>query len=233
MVEHKAYPHEELLASPSWLAEHLNDPNIKLVDSRAARDYTAGHIPGAISLTSPAFKAQGALETCSAEEFADTVGGLGIGPSDTVVCYDDRGPSAARTWWAFTRFGHGDVRFLHGGIRQWQEAGYNLATEPGSHSPVAYELGEGHDELACTLPQAIDSLNDADALFWDTRSAEEYSGVNASNNPADRVGHIPRAVHIEWNELTDPATGFFKPANEMRGILEAKGITPEKQIITY
>ncbi len=70
-------------------------------------------------------------------------------------------------------------------------------------------------------------------LFWDTRTAEEYSGADGRNNPADRVGRIPRAVHLEWSELTDPATGLFRPAEEMRRVLEAKGITPEKEVVAY
>ena len=227
------YPHEELLASPSWLAERLGRPDIKVLDARPARDYAAGHISGAVSLPTPAFKSQGSLETCSAEEFAATVGALGIKPGDTVVCYGDRGPTAARIWWAFTSFGHVNTRFLDGGIRHWEAAGYPITTEPSSYIPVQYELGQVHDELACSLPQAIDALNEEDVLFWDTRSVDEYSGADPRSNSADRAGHIPRAVHIEWSDLTDPDTGLFKPAEEMRHILETKGITPDKEIITY
>ena len=233
MNEAQGYAHPELLASSAWLAEHLSDPGLKVIDARGAREYEAGHIPGAIVLPSPAFKAAGSLETCSAEEFAHAAGALGIRSSDTVVCYDSSGPTAARAWWAFTRFGHPAVRFLHGGMRQWQASGHSLVTEPTSYEPTVYELGESHDEVACALPQAVASLGKADVLFWDVRSAGEYSGEDGRNNPPDRVGHIPGAVHLEWSDLTDPATGFFKPAEEMRRLLEAKGITTEKEVLAY
>ena len=74
---------------------------------------------------------------------------------------------------------------------------------------------------------------DNDVLFWDTRSEDEYTGARANNLPPERTGHIPRAIHLEWSELTDPATGMFRPADEMREVLAAKGITPEKEVVTY
>lgn len=125
------------------------------------------------------------------------------------------------------------LRFLHGGIKGWQAAGYSLETEPRRYAPVVYEMDEPQDHLTCTLPQAVSKLGDDDVVFWDTRTVEEYTGERGGNNPPDRVGHIPRAVRLEWNDLTDRETGFFKPAEEMRRILEEKGITPEKEIVTY
>lgn len=235
----EGYPHPEVLETAAWLAAHLHDPDLRILDARASSEYREGHIPGAVSFPAfepgrpTPFKAAGSFETCSAAEFAAVAGELGIRPTDTVICYDLNGPQAARLWWVFHRFGHAQVRFLHGGIRAWQAAGQPLETAPAGYAPAVYTLGETHDEVACTLPQAIASLDDASVVFWDTRTPEEYSGARAMTNPPDRAGHIPRAVHLEWNELVDPATAMFRPAEEMRRILTAKGITPEMEVVTY
>jgi thiosulfate/3-mercaptopyruvate sulfurtransferase len=233
MPETQGYPHPELLETPAWLLEHYQDPDVKVLDARGARDYAQGHIPGALLLPSPVFKAEGSPETCSVDEFAATAGALGIRPTDTVIAYDAGGPQAARAWWAFTRFGHPTVRMLHGGLRAWTAAGGPLSTEPAVAVPATYTPNPAHDEIACTIPQAVGVHGREDVLFWDTRTLDEYTGADPRNNPAERVGHIPGAVHLEWTDLTDPATGLFKPAEEMRRILNEKGITPQKDVIAY
>lgn len=227
----EGYPHPEYIETPQWLAQHLNDPNVRVVDARGAKEYAEGHIPGAINAPSPLFKAADGMETCSAEEFAQVAGQMGIRPTDIVIAYEPAGAGAGRVWWAFERFGHPAVRYLPGGLKAWQAAGHPVSTEPSTRPPVRYELQQTHDDMACTLPQAISSLDQKDVLFWDTRSEGEYTGAEGRNNP--RVGHIPKAVHLEWSDLTDPATGMFKPETEMRRILEAKGITPEMEVVTY
>ena len=94
MPETSGYPHPELLETTEWLAAHLGDEALVILDGRGAQEYGEGHIPGAIHVAMPAFKASGSLETCSPEEFAEAAGTLGVGPSDTVICYDAGGPVA-------------------------------------------------------------------------------------------------------------------------------------------
>jgi len=148
-----------------------------------------------------------------------------------VVCYD--GTGGARTWWVFARFGHQNVRFLNGGFRQWTAGGHLTSTEAVPPHPTTYQLGAVQDNLACSLAQAEAHVRDNDVLFWDVRSAGEYSGADPRSNAPARAGHIPRAVNLEWTELVDPATGLFKPADEMRRLLDAKGLTPDKEIVSY
>jgi thiosulfate/3-mercaptopyruvate sulfurtransferase len=99
--------------------------------------------------------------------------------------------------------------------------------------PTTYQLGTVQDHLECSLAQAEAHVRDNDVLFWDVRSAGEYAGTDPRSNPPARAGHIPRAVNLEWTELVDPATGLFKSADEMRRLLDAKGITPDKEIVSY
>ena len=233
MTDPHAYPNPDILVSVDWLAQRLNDPSVKIIDGRSGRDYAAGHIPGAIVLPTPLFKAAGSAETCSPDDFAATVGAAGIRPTDTVVTYDSNSPTGARIWWAFTRFGHPNVRYLHGGMIQWLQAGQPVATESVSPPPVDYTLAGDRADYACTLPQAISALDRPNVLYWDTRSLGEYTGEDPRNNPAERAGHIPGAVQLEWRELVDEATGFFKPAAEMRQLLQTAGITPEQEVVAY
>ena len=122
------YPNGDLLVSAAWLAQHLHEPNVKIIDARSAQDYSAGHIPGAVLLPNGAFRStRGVPDACTPEEFAATAGALGVRASDTVVCYD--GTGGARTWWVFARFGHQDARFLNGGFRQWTAGGHPTSTE--------------------------------------------------------------------------------------------------------
>ena len=228
------YPHGELLASMGWLAQHLSDPQLKIVDARSEGDYAEGHIPGALLLPAGAFRStSGVPGVCSSDEFAETVGALGIAPEDLVVCYDSAGPAGARAWWAFTRFGRADVRLLNGGFQQWRDGEYPVSVEEMVAQATAYAVGDLSDDVVCSLPQAVSAVGDDAVLFWDVRSADEYSGVDPRKNPPGRAGHLPRAVHLEWTELVDPQTGLFRPAHEMRRTLAAKGITAEKEVIAY
>ena len=226
------YPNGDLLVSAAWLAQHLNDPHVKIIDARSAKDYGEGHVPGALLLPNGAFRStSGVPDACTPEEFAATAGTLGVHATDTVVCYD--GTGGARTWWVFARFGHRDARFLNGGFRQWTAGGHTTSTEAVQPQPAAYQLGQVQDHLACSLAQAEAHVRENDVLFWDVRSAGEYAGTDARSNAPARAGHIPRAVNLEWTELVDASTGLFKPADAMRQLLAVKGITPDKEIVSY
>jgi thiosulfate/3-mercaptopyruvate sulfurtransferase len=226
------YPHGDLLASATWLAAHLNDPTVKVLDARSSAGYAAGHIPGAVLLPATAFRStSGVPDTCTAEEFAATAGALGVRPTDTVVCYD--GVTGARAWWAFTRFGHQQVRFLNGTFRHWQDGGHPVSADAAPPQPVNYQMGPTQDHLACSLQFAIDNQGGNDVLFWDVRSEGEFTGADPRSNPPQRAGHLPRAIHLEWTDLVDATTGMYKPAAEMRALLANKGITPEKEVVAY
>lgn len=226
------YPNGHLLVSPAWLAQHLQEPQVKIIDARSVSEYSAGHIPGAILLPTGAFRAtSGVPDACTPAEFAATAGALGVRTPDTVVCYD--GTGGARTWWVFARFGHRDVRFLNGGFRQWAAGGHQTSTEATQPPPTVYQLGEVQDHLACSLAQAAAYVHADEVLFWDVRSAGEYAGTDPRSKPPSRAGHVPRAVNLEWTELVDASTGLLKPADEMRRLLAAKGITPDKAIVSY
>lgn len=228
------YPSSDLLVSADWLADHLGDPGLRVVDARSADDYAEGHIPSAVVLPERAFRSGSTVpDVCTADEFAATASALGISPDDRVICYDARGPMAARAWWAFARYGHSDVRFLNGGIGHWQASGHPLSTDHPVIVPSDYAVSVSDDGLYCSLPRAIDAATQGSVILWDVRSVDEYTGAAPRGNPPDRVGHLSGAVQLEWTELVDGGTGLFKPPAEMRAILRRAGITPEAEVVAY
>ena len=94
------------------------------------------------------------------EEFTTTAGALGIVADDVVVYYDAAGPAAGRAWWAFSHFGHRNVRFLNGGIGQWLAGGHPTTTEAPAIEPKTYALGASDEGLVCSLPQALAGVED-------------------------------------------------------------------------
>lgn len=230
-VSERGYQRPQLLAETDWLSGQLDDPAVRVIDTRTEEDYGTGHIPGAVNIA-----ALGGLRTGhgmpDADEFARFAGSLGIDADVTLVLYDDRGPSSGMTAWAFRYYGHARTRLLDGGLTKWTAEGRPLSTEvpsPAARTFVA-RIDEG---VYCDLDQAKASVDRADAVLWDTRSLAEFDGTLGRGNAPDRVGHMPGAVHLDWVELMDAESGTLKPADELRVLLEGHGITPEAEIAAY
>ena len=241
------YAHPEYLTDPAWVAAHLDDPNVVVLDCANTADaWQRGHVPGAHHVADnwaknpdtalgPGARGQHVM---SPEQFKAMAEGLGIGDDTTVVTYDHaQGLTAARIWWVFNYYGHGNVMVLNGGWRAWVNAGqpidFGRPKAPGSvtFTPRADAsfIASG-DELkeACTLEGGIRD----NVVVWDVRSDGEWDGT-AENYVNKRAGHVPGAVHLEWFHLMDRNTHEFKPAAEIRRILAEHGITPDKTAYSY
>jgi thiosulfate/3-mercaptopyruvate sulfurtransferase len=230
----RGYARVELLAETGWLAEHLPDPRVRIVDARSANEYAAGHIPGAVHMDgfgSSIPRAENG-DMGSPAEFARIVGGLGIGNDSTVVVYDTPSQRMGMVAWTFLYYGHDDVRILDGGITKWLAEGHPLDTQPPQWPAVAY-VAHPVEAVYCSLEQAKSGVGRDDFVFWDTRSDGEYTGDEAGFRSPPRPGHIPGAAHLEWTELLDPVSRTLKPAADLRVLLEARGITPDKQVASY
>lgn len=229
----RGYARPELLAETAWLAEQLGAPGISVVDARSANEYAAGHIPGAVHLDGFGKLPRDARgDMGSPGEFASLAGGLGIANGSTVVVYDTPSQRMGMVAWTFRYFGHADVRILDGGLAKWLAEGRPTETTVATHSPVEYEA-KAVRAVYCSLDEAKAGGGAGDMVFWDTRSAGEYSGEVAGFGAPPRLGHIPGAVHLDWNELFDAETRTLKPAGELMDLLGAKGITADKQVVSY
>ena len=226
----KGYANPELLISPEDL--HACDADMCIVDTRPTHAYVAGHIQGAIPLDLYGISLNDTRPQAF-EAFMWMLGYLfgsrGIGTDKPVVwCEEDSGMRAARGFWICEYLGHPDVRVLDGGCRAWRALGYDWTAD-------CAEV-----EQATFVPAPVPARHmGADALYGllgrddvvplDTRSSDEYFGRNVR---AARGGAIPGAVHIEYVNNLDE-TGAFKPADELRAMYEAAGISPEKEIVPY
>jgi len=222
-----------LLVDAAWLNARLGDPGLRIVDMvTEARDYQRGHIPGAVYLgvnDARIAVPEGGFRLPTAEEGARLLGKLGIAPGSFVVIYDDSGGlHASRLFFTLEVFGHSRVAILNGGIQAWRRAGFRLTGEIPKVTPTTYRPSPRPERVA-SAGVILAGLKDPAVALVDSRTAAEYDGKDVR---ARRGGHIPGAVNIEWTQhLRSDWT--LKPADELRRMYAARGVTPEKTVITY
>ena len=215
-----------LLISTEWLATHIDQRDVKVVDVRLPDVYADGHLPEAVNLPLPALATvrDGVPEMLIKQaEFEARLGAPGICETDTLVLYDGMwGLPAARALWALERYGHRSVHILDGGFDRWKAVGRPLTTNSPAPAPTAYRATSIDDRLA-THDWLVAHLDDPDVVVVDTRSPKEYND-----------GHVPSAVNWDWM-LSVPGDNSspVRPADELRPELTALGITPDKEIVVY
>ncbi len=220
------------LIEPCDLAPALGDPALRLLDVRPASAFAAGHLPGAVHLDVFGISL---VDTSAAPlaAFEWIVRHLlelrGVTRDQRVVVYEENsGMRATRVLWLLDLLGHPDARLLDGGIRAWGAAGLPTtreAAEPETTS-LAIERRPGH---LATVGDVEAALGRPDVRIVDTRSAAEHTGAVAR---AARGGAIPGSVHLEWTRNLD-AEGRYRPADELRAMYEAAGVTASHDVITY
>ncbi|WP_437882645.1 rhodanese-like domain-containing protein [Pseudomonas sp. LRF_L74] len=221
-----------LVIEPADLAARLDAPELILVDLSSAARYDAGHIPGARFIdgkrtqrgTPPAPGLAPDLEQLQAL-FAE----LGHRADAVYVVYDDEGGGwAGRFIWLLDVIGHPYYHFLNGGLKAWlgEDRAVSSEVPPAGSAPVTLTL---HDEPTATLDYLRQRLGANDLAIWDARSAEEFRGEKVL---AAKGGHLPGARHFEWTDGMDPDRDL-RIRTDIRQLLEQKGITPDKEIITH
>ena len=215
-----------LLVTPDWLAAHLDQPELRLVDVRSADAYAEGHVPHAAYLELSAVSTtvdNVAGMLLPPADFAAVIGRLGIDDDSLVVIYDANwGMAAARVLWALEAYGHRRVAVLNGGWDRWHEAGYPTTTAIAT-VPAARFVPRPNPALLAELPWIQQHLHDDDVVIVDTRATGEYT-----------AGHLPGAVSWDWLRGV-PAGGWeaVRDDAELAAELAAAGITPDKEIVTY
>ncbi|WP_298103055.1 3-mercaptopyruvate sulfurtransferase [Bradyrhizobium sp.] len=232
------------LVSTEWLAEHLSDANVRLLDATfklpgilplPKDDYLASHIPGAVYFDVDAVSDHSnplPHMFPSAEQFGRDIGGLGISNGDTVVIYDSGSWVAApRVWWMFLSYGHRDVRILNGGLKKWRAEGRPV--ESGEVKARAATFHASYDERRVrSIEQMIANVKSRAEQVVDARAADRFEGRAAEPRPGIRSGHIPGALNLPYNNLFDAATGTMKPLDELRKAFAVAGVDTAKPIVT-
>lgn len=227
------YARPEMLADTEWLAGHLQDLSIRIVDCDNRDAYRRAHIPGAVTFRGHHYlkTEEGALHIMGPEQFAETMRALGIGDDTMVIAYDGFSSLyAARLWWALNYYGHTQVKVLNGGWDKWLAEGQPISNDL-PQPPKATFTSRAHEELIARWDYVRDSIGRTDRTLLDVRSDEEWTGTNARGTK--RGGRIPGAVHLEWLNYIDRSTKQFKPGAELRAMFAQAGVTPEREVITY
>jgi thiosulfate/3-mercaptopyruvate sulfurtransferase len=226
------YARPDLLAATDWLAQHLNDSAIRIVDMRSEEAYRKGHIPGAVNLGWQALKdADNELYVLPHAKFAGLMSQLGVSNSTTVVGYDDQGGlSPARLWWVLDYYGHPTAKVLNGGWNKWLKEKHPVTTEVPTPAPAQFDVHMDAQKI-CLVEELLGAMKRPNVVIVDARSPAEYSGFDVR---AKRGGHIPGTINIDWvRNVTKGEFKTFKPAPELRKMYEAAGVTPDKDIIVH
>jgi thiosulfate/3-mercaptopyruvate sulfurtransferase len=232
------------LVTTAWLAAHLNDPDLRVVDAtwylphlkRDARtEHRQAHIPGAVYFDIDEVKdTQNPLPHMlpAADEFARAVGALGIGSGDRVVIYGGRyGIASARAWWMFRIFGHEAVAVLDGGLPKWRADGRPL--QAGEETPTPRQFTPSHrPELVRNLEAMRANVESRDEQVVDARSHGRFVAAEPEPRPGLRGGHIPGSVNVPYDSLFRPEDGTLLPARELRGVFAAAGLDLAKPVVT-
>ena len=232
------------LVSTEWLAEHLKDANVKLLDATfklpgvlplPKDDYLAAHIPGAVYFDVDAVSDHSnplPHMYPSAEQFGRDVGALGVSNNDTVVIYDSGGWVAApRAWWMFLSYGHRDVRILNGGLKKWRAEGRPVESGEVTAKPATFKASYDAKRVR-SIEQMIANVKSRAEQVIDARAADRFEGRAPEPRAGIRAGHIPGALNLPYNTLFDAATGTMKPLEELRKAFAGAGVDTEKPIVT-
>jgi thiosulfate/3-mercaptopyruvate sulfurtransferase len=226
------YARPELLADTDWLAQHLNDPDLRIVDMRSEEAYRKGHIPGAVHLSWEALKdPDNEVYVIPAEKLATLLGQRGVHNGTMVVGYDDQGGlGPARLWWVLDYYGHTKAMVLNGGWNKWIKEKRPVTTELPMPQSVGFNVQMDPNKI-CLVEELLAEMKRPNVVIVDARSPAEYSGFDVR---AKRGGHIPGTVNIDWvRNVTRDDLKTFKSAAELRKMYEAAGVTPDKDIIVH
>jgi thiosulfate/3-mercaptopyruvate sulfurtransferase len=232
------------LVSTDWLAAHLNDANLKVVDASfklpgvtplPKEDYLKAHIPGAVFFDVDAVSDHdNPLPHMfpSAEQFSRDVGALGIGNGDTVVVYDAGGWVAGpRAWWMFLAYGHNNARVLDGGLKKWRAEARPVASGAVTPKPAAFKAAFDAKRVR-TIQQMVANVASRAEQVIDARAGDRFEGRVGEPRPGLRPGHIPGSRNVPYNNLFDAATGAMKPLEELRAAFSGAGVKLDAPIVT-
>lgn len=240
-ITERGYARPETLVSTQWVADHLEDPDVRLIESNEdPLVYPSGHIPGAVEvdwtrdLNDPIRR-----DYLDREGFQALARKLGITPETTLVFYGDKNNWwACYAYWVFHLFGHTNARVMDGGRLKWQSEGRELVKDRPQYPATDYEAPERDDDAIRAFRDQVLEHVDGGRPLIDVRSPEEFTGERLHmpdypNEGALRGGHIPGARNVPWGRAVDE-DGTFKDADALRAIYEGeKGLSADDDVVVY
>ena len=237
------YAHPEALVSTEWLAAHLADPQVRVLDSSfkqpgvtptARADYDAGHIPGAVffdidDVAEPGTSLPHMIP--AAARFAEKMVERGVGNGDRVIVYDANGlSSAARAWWLLRLFGHDNVALLDGGLPKWKAEGRPLETATPS-IPKRQFASRFDAALVRSKADVLANVASRRELVVDARATGRFDGSAEETWPGRRRGHIPGSRNLPFDQVTDAKTKQLKNSDELAALFSSAGVKFDKPVV--
>ncbi|MBA3496967.1 MAG: sulfurtransferase [Gemmatimonadota bacterium] len=241
-IEERGYAHPDVLVSTDWVARHLNDPKVRLVESNEdILLYDTGHIPGAVKIDwTTDLNDQTVRDYVDSARLQTLLRSKGIDDDTMIVFYGDK-----NNWWAtyalwvLQLFGITNVKILDGGRLRWADEGRELTTETRSYPAGSITVGERNDERIRAFREDVLEHLKTKGQLVDVRSPEEYRGekTHMPEYPQEgclRGGHIPGAKSVPWAKAIDPETHTFKSAADLRKLYEQdNGLKKDRDTIAY
>ncbi len=240
-IGQKGYAHPDSLVSTNWLAAHMEDPKIRILESdEDVLLYDTGHIPGAQKVDWHEDLNDDVLrDYISHEKFEKLLRAKGIDDSTTVIFYGDKNNWwAAYAYWVFQLFGFTNAKLLDGGRIKWEQEGRPMTTDAPYFPKTSYTAKERDDEKIRAFFHQVREHADAGLPLVDVRSPDEYSGAKTHmpDYPQEgtlRGGHIRGARSVPWARAANQ-DGTFKSADELRAIYEKEqGLKQDDDVVAY
>ncbi len=241
-IEERGYVHPEVLVSTEWVARHLDDPAVRIIESdEDVLLYDMGHIPGAVKvdwvndLNDPVTR-----DYIGREELQALLRRIGVSHDTTLVFYGDK-----NNWWACYAlwvcqlYGIPNMKIMDGGRARWEREGRPMTDERPTYPEGNIVVGERNEDPIRAFREDVQAQVNVKGKLVDVRSPEEFSGVRLHmpdypNEGALRGGHIPGARNVPWARAVDPDTHTFLDAEALKTIyMEEQGLAPEDPIIAY
>jgi thiosulfate/3-mercaptopyruvate sulfurtransferase len=235
------YVHPEVLVDTQWVEDHLKDPKVRVaeVDYDPKANYKLGHAVGAVlfdwkeDINHPLTRNIFSKQSCE-----DLLQRAGINNDTTLILYGDfNNWFAAFAFWVFKYYGYDDIRLMNGGRKKWLEEDRPLSKDIPEYPKGNFKAAEPDNSIRVFLNYVRDSIESSQKVLIDVRSPKEFTGEILAppeypTEHAQRGGHIPGALNIPWSQAVSE-DGTFKSAEELKKLYESKGITSNREVITY
>jgi thiosulfate/3-mercaptopyruvate sulfurtransferase len=226
------YANPEVIVTTDWLAAHLEDANVRIVDTRR-RGYDEGHIPGAVRLDISTSRDKNNPPTFlpDLDTFVAKLEELGISNDTHIIFYDDRGGIyGTRPWVLLRLIGHENASIVNGGWPRWVDESRPVTTETPIVSRGKFEVRRD-DQWIATADDVEAAIDEPGVQLLDSRTADEFAGIDLRRNP--RGGAIPSATNLFWEDTLEGEFQSFRSADELAVLFENTGLSKSDEIITY
>lgn len=236
------YFNKDVLVTTAWVNEHLADPKVRVaeVDYDPLANYTSGHVPGAVLFDwRKDLNDQTSRDLLSKSQLEALFGANGISNDTTLVLYGDfNNWFAAYAFWDFAYYGVKNVKLMDGGRKKWLLDDLPVTKDVPSYSPATFRASGPDNSIRVFKEDVLSSISKKGRVMVDVRSPKEFTGEVLAppeypTEHAQRGGHIPGAKNIPWAQAVNDADGTFKTPDELRQLYESKGVTRDRDVITY